>query len=469
MLKVTQNLARSARFGLTRNARVGTQLRNQRWLSTEEKRHSSETIHRGTELSRQFSGFDNGEPIRTSLNFKVPHKPGALEDVLRIFWKHDLNLTRIESRPSKFDSSKFEFFIDFEGHPEDPSVVKVLTNLEATCQDIQVSDPKAVPWFPRHIRDLDSFSQKTLDAGEELESDHPGFSDTVYRTRRENIVKNASTYKYGMEIPRVDYNEDEIRTWGAVYRKLKGLFADYACTEYNQILPLLEHNCGYGEDNIPQLEDVSRFLQSCTGFQLRPVSGLLSARDFLNALAFRTFFSTQYIRHHSRPLYTPEPDVIHELMGHAPLLANPDFAELSQQYGLASLGASDRDIERLATCYWFTIEFGLCKENGDVKAFGAGLLSSFGEMEYACCPEKSNEPVPPTYLPWDPAVAAETAYPITTYQPTYFVAESLKDAGDKLKMFSEEHIVRPFHVSYLPMSQTIHCDRSVKRTSYPVE
>lgn len=86
-------------------------------------------------------------------------------------------------------------------------------------------------------------------------------------------------------------------------------------------------------------------------------------------------------------MYTPEPDIIHELLGHAPMFAHPDFSAFSQEIGLASLGASEVELKRLAAIYWFTIEFGMCREDGKNKAYGAGILSSLGELEY-CTTDK---------------------------------------------------------------------------------
>lgn len=387
-----------------------------------------------------------------SVIFSLKEEVGALARALQIFKDNHVNLVHIESRSSARFKDGYEFIVNF--NPSEGNVHEALEKIKSMSQYVQVIardlPPKsedAVPWFPRKIKDLDIFANHILSYGSELDADHPGFTDEKYRQRRKYFADIAYEYKHGQPIPRVQYSEEETKTWGTVFRELTKLYKTHACREHNHIFPLLMENCGYREDNVPQLEDVSNFLRDCTGFTLRPVAGLLSSRDFLAGLAFRVFHSTQYIRHPSQPLYTPEPDICHELLGHAPLFADPSFARFSQEIGLASLGAPDDYIEKLATCYWFTVEFGICKQDGQLKAYGAGLLSSFGELEY-CLSGK------PEMKPFEPAVTGEQKYPITQYQPVYYVAESFQHAQKKVREYALS-IPRPFTVRYNPYTQSV--------------
>lgn len=313
--------------------------------------------------------------------------------------------------------------------------------------------PVSAPWFPMTAKDIDNFSRSTLDAGSDLTSDHPGFADPIYRARREEIATIARNYKGGEVIPTIDYTTEEIETWGIVWDKLTTLYKKHACSEFNYAFEELKKSGIYGRDKIPQLQDISEFCKERSGFSIRPVTGLLSGRDFLNALAFRVFFSTQYIRHHSVPLFTPEPDVCHELMGHAPLFAIPAFADFCQVIGIASLGASEEQLKQLATCFWFSVEFGMLYENGQLKAYGAGLLSSFGELQHSCEGSESDRKI----LPWDPNIASKVEYPITKYQPLYFAAESLEDAKERMLKFCKT-LEKGFEVKFNEKTQSIEID-----------
>jgi len=375
----------------------------------------------------------SSNPSHTTIIFTLTEEPGALAETLRIFKQKRVNLTHIESRPSKTHEGCYEIMVECAENADRIRLEQIINMFKKRAEHVRVHDfnahekqnKESVPWFPVRIKDIDQFANRVLSYGAELDADHPGFTDEVYRTRRKDFADIAANYTMGDTIPYIEYSEQEIGTWRTVYLELTKLYPTHACREFNYIFPLLQQNCGYSANNIPQLQDVSDFLKDCTGFILRPVAGLLSSRDFLAGLAFRVFHSTQYIRHHSCPNYTPEPDICHELLGHAPLFADPEFAQFSQEIGLASLGASDELIEKLATLYWFTVEYGVCLQNNEIKAYGAGLLSSFGELEYALTDK-------PEIVAFDPLITSVTKYPITNFQPKYYLAESFTDAKNKL-------------------------------------
>ncbi|KFV04055.1 Tryptophan 5-hydroxylase 2, partial [Pterocles gutturalis] len=393
---------------------------------------------------------------KTAVVFSLKNEVGGLVKALRLFQEKHVSMVHIESRKSKRRSSEVEIFVDCDCSKKEFNeliqLLKFQTNIVSLNPPENIwtdeeGNLDCVPWFPRKISELDKCSQRVLMYGSELDADHPGFKDNVYRQRRKYFVDVAMGYKYGQPIPRVEYTAEEIKTWGVVFRELSKLYPTHACREYLKNFPLLTKYCGYREDNVPQLEDVSIFLKERSGFTVRPVAGYLSPRDFLAGLAYRVFHCTQYVRHSSDPLYTPEPDTCHELLGHVPLLADPKFAQFSQEIGLASLGASDEDVQKLATCYFFTIEFGLCKQEGQLRAYGAGLLSSIGELKHALS-DKANVKT------FDPKTTCLQECLITTFQEAYFVSESFEEAKEKMRDFAKS-INRPFSVYFNPYTQSI--------------
>lgn len=401
---------------------------------------------------------------RISIITEITDRPGALLTILRSFQKYKVNLTQIESRPvleykTEWNDQKtgISILLNFEGNLKDNNVQLLIEEMKSESRNLLMLNNKEVSWFPMHISDIDTVIDRSL--SDTLIIDHPGFNDIEYLERRNELSEMSRSYKFGEPIPTINYNEKEITTWGIVFSKLKDVHSKFACSEYLDIMSDLEKYCGYNKFQIPQAQVISDFLHKRTGFQLRPVTGLLSSRYFLNALAFRVFCSTQYIRHSSRPFYTPEPDICHEYIGHIPMFADKDFADFSQEIGLASLGASDEDIQKLSSCYWFSVEFGLIydkNDNNKVKAYGAGLLSSAGEIEHACSNSTKAQ-----YVPWDPKIASVTSYPITSFQPLYYIADSLTDVKDKMRLYCN-NLNRPFHARYDSKTKTIWVDRAIK-------
>jgi len=236
--------------------------------------------------------------------------------------------------------------------------------------------------------ELPAFEDMPFEDIEELPLEHPGAKDPEYRKRRDQIASLAKKFRETGEITDMDYTEEEQEVWRFVAGELEELHQKKASPFYLKA----KKNLGISNDRIPQLTEMNKRLGETTGFRLAPIEGLVDTRAFLSWLSWRTMLSTQYIRHHSRPGYTPEPDIVHEAMGHIPMFTNPAFADFSQFIGHGARLANDEQLEGLGRIYWYTIEYGLVEAEGDIKAYGAGLLSSFKELKHAFSDEVERKP-----------------------------------------------------------------------------
>jgi phenylalanine-4-hydroxylase len=258
-----------------------------------------------------------------------------------------------------------------------------------------------------------------------LAEDHPGVGDPVYRRRRAEIAAAALAWKPGEPAPWIAYTESEQEVWRTVCRELAPKYERYAVNEFRAAVAAV----GLPRHRIPELEEVSGLLEPHGGWRYLPAAGLVPLAEFYGSLADRRFHSTQYLRHPDVPLYTPEPDVIHEVIGHGHLLATPTFGELHRLAGVAARRLrAEENLRFLSRVFWFSLEFGIVMEEGEVRAYGAGILSSYGEIE------EFREMV---HRPLDLIEMGTAEYDITRYQPVLYKAESVQEVIEVVGGFFE--------------------------------
>lgn len=224
------------------------------------------------------------------------------------------------------------------------------------------------------------------------------------------------------------YTAADHDTYRRLYARQSALLPGLACSAFVDALPRL------GASNaIPRFEDINARLREATGWQLVAVPGLIPEVPFFTLLAKRKFPVTDWIRTPAEFDYIVEPDIFHDLFGHVPLLFNPSYADHIQAYGQGALKAHALEhagtpvagaVEMLSRLYWYTIEFGLLRESGEVRAYGAGILSSPGELVH------SVQASAPRRLPLrstaDLLACMGSTYKIDSYQQQYFVIDSFE-------------------------------------------
>ena len=248
-------------------------------------------------------------------------------------------------------------------------------------------------------------------------SGHPGLGDDAYVARRHSLFALCRRHRLErLGPPLVEYTDEETQIWREVNPALDALHEKHACKLYLSGKRALSITA----DAIPQLRHISERLRRETNMHLVPAEGALPYRTFYEYIASRGFPVTQFLRHGSHPEFTPEPDMIHDCLGHVPPLMNQDYAELLTLIGKAvAKTPRGEQVLALKRFSWFSIEFGLIEEAGGTKVFGAGILSSTGEIPYSLfSPEVTRRP-----FVTDEVIA--TDYDPSRMQDHLFVAPSL--------------------------------------------
>lgn len=225
-----------------------------------------------------------------------------------------------------------------------------------------------------------------------------------------------------------NYSATDFSVWEQLASRQLQFLENKACTAYLESI----RDLGLDQKSIPRFELLNEKLWASTGWQIEVVPGLLPAARFFELLAERRFCASTWLRKPSQLDYLEEPDMFHDIFGHIPLLMKTDYANYMQGFGaLAMRYAYDEELVLLLQrLYWFTVEFGLLRENGAARIYGAGIVSSYDESAYALS-------LKATKIPFDLRKVLASHFRIDTIQPCYFVMDSFRQLYENLPLVEE--------------------------------
>lgn len=260
---------------------------------------------------------------------------------------------------------------------------------------------------------------------------------------------------FTLEQPYARYSQADHAVWRQLYARQRELLKGRASEVFMQGIERL----GLPEARVPRFDAVNARLTPATGWTIVAVPGLLPERAFFEQLAARRFPVTWWMRRADQLDYLEEPDCFHDLFGHVPLLTDPVFADCLQAYGRLALGVADepRALELLARLYWYTVEFGLIREQGALRIYGAGIVSSAGESRYSLDSEVPNR------LGFDLERVMRTQYRIDTYQQTYFVLDDFAQLHALARLDAQTLVGRLAPLSDHAATAVLASDRVVTR------
>ncbi len=268
---------------------------------------------------------------------------------------------------------------------------------------------------------LEEYSFAEHEYGSIVQTDYPGAHDQQYRERVAKLIEDSK--KKWPNIPGYEYTAEEHDTWKLISEILIPMQNRYACESYLEGRDKLN----FSMTQIPQLDKISERMESLTGFMLAPVGGLLDKGEFLSMLQHKVMRCTPYIRHPQFPFFTPEPDIVHELRGHAPMFTHKPFVEMSMNIGRAAAKAVEKNDEELLDLiglfYWFTVEYGLIQEDGEIKIFGAGNNGGIQDLLRSMDPMVEKRPISLSEI-------KELTIDYDAPQEVFFVSESFEQIAE---------------------------------------